>query len=168
MTRKKRENIIIVVTAIAIIGFVIGYFYSSEQASEQAKIKGFVFGNDLQSIQEELKKLQTEFDSKFNIWKEGGTSAEEFLGFSEKHVKKMEKLVSRYDELSPPEAFESSVELFKLSTQSQLESDKQAIKWIKTGDESANVRSNFLLQEAFEYEMAALAKFNAAKAEFNP
>jgi hypothetical protein len=80
----------------------------------------------------------------------------------------MEELILKYDDLEPPTAFASSVEFFKLSTQSQLEADKEIIQWIKNDDKNAKIRSDSLLQEAFEFELAALAKFNAAKAGIQP
>ena len=160
MSRKKRQNIILGIIAIAVIGLVITYYY----ATEQTRIKGFTFGNNLQAIQEDLKKIQTDFQSEITVWKEGDISKEEFLEYSDTHISKMEELVSRYDVLDPPEVFSSSVELFKLSTQSQLESDKEVIRWIQSGDIDAKIRSDSLLQESFGYEMAALAKFNDVKA----
>ncbi|MEK6866240.1 MAG: hypothetical protein AABX46_02220, partial [Thermoproteota archaeon] len=63
----------------------------------------------------------------------------------------------------PPKQFAPSVELFKLSTQTQLDSDKEFIEWIKTGNDSHKIRSDSLIQESFEYEMTALGEFNAAK-----
>ena len=137
-------------------------------SAEQTKIRGFNFGNNLQVIQEDLKKIETDFQSEIIIFQEGETSLKEFLEFSDKHVSKIEELILRYDELEPPNAFTSSVELFKFSSQSQLEADKEIINWIKENDESAKIRSDALLQDAFEYELAALAKFNAAKAGIEP
>ena len=60
------------------------------------------------------------------------------------------------------------MELLKLSTQSQIESFKETIEWSKTGDESAKIRSESFLQEAFEYELAGLAEFNWAKYGIEP
>ncbi len=164
MKRSKKQNIILGIVGVVIVGIVISYFYSAEQV----RTKGFTFGNELQLIQDDLKKLQTDFESQHTILKEGDINTEEFLEYSYKHIKKMEKLVLRYDELLPPDAFADSVELFRLSTQSQIQSDRELIEWIKTGDESIKIRSDLLFQESFEYEIAALAKFNAAKAGINP
>ena len=75
----------------------------------------------------------------------------------------MDEMILRYDDISPPDSFGSSVELLKLSTISQFESDKELIEWIKTGDEGAIIRSNSLLQEALDYEMAGLREYNSAK-----
>lgn len=152
------------IIGVVAVGLVISYYYSLEQT----RIQGFNFGSNLREIQDELKNLQTNFDSKYTIWKEGDITKEEFLQFSRSHIEKMEGLASRYQTLSPPDGFASSVELFELSTRSQIESDKQTIEWIKTGDQSAKIRSEVLLQEAFEYELAALEKFNAAKKGSNP
>ena len=164
MSRKKRKNIILGIIAIVVIGFVIAYYYSAEQT----RIKGFTFGNNLQRIQEDLKKIQTDFQSEITVWEDGGISKDEFLEYSDAHISKMEELVSRYDVLDPPEVFSSSVELFKLSTQSQLKSDKEIIRWIQSGDIDAKIRSDSLMEESFGYEMAALAKFNAVKAGIDP
>ena len=127
MKKRKKENIIFGIIGILVIIIIIGFFYSAEQTRN----KGFSFGNNLQSIQESLKKLQTDFQSEMRIFEEGDSTLNEFLEFSEIHVLKMEELVLRYDALEPPEAFVSSVELFRLSTESQLESDKEIIQWIK-------------------------------------
>ena len=68
-----------------VFALVISFFYSSEQT----RIKGFTFGNNLQSIQDDLKKIQTDFQTETTIWEEGDSSKEEFLEFSNKHVLKM-------------------------------------------------------------------------------
>ncbi len=159
MKKKRKQNIAISIIGVTIIGLVIAYNYSVEQT----KIKGFTFGTELEQIQEDLKKLQTNFSSKVVSWKEGEITTDEILAYSVDHVIKMEQLISRYDALLPPEPFTSSVELFKLSAEAQLASDKEFIKWIESGDESNSIRSDALLQESFEYEMAALAKFNEVK-----
>ncbi len=149
---------------MTLIILVIGYSYSAEQT----RLKGFNFGNYLQAIQEDLKKIETDFQSEISIFQEGDSSSEEFLEYSNLHISKMKELILRYDDLEPPTAFISSVEFFKLSSQSQLEADKETIQWIKNDDETAKIRSDSLMQEAFEYELAALAKFNAAKTGLEP
>jgi type II secretory pathway pseudopilin PulG len=164
LSKKKRKNIIIGIIAVTLIILVIGYSYSAEQT----RLKGFNFGNYLQAIQEDLKKIETDFQSEIAIFQEGDSSTEEFLEYSNLHISKMEELILRYDDLEPPTAFVTSVAFFKLSSQSQLEADNEIIQWIKNTDETAKIRSDSLMQEAFEYELAALAKFNAAKAGLEP
>jgi hypothetical protein len=160
LKKSKKQNILLISVAIIIIGIIVGYNYSAEQTRQ----KGFKFGNELQQIQENVKQAQIEFNSKITQWKEGDLTQDELMKFSEVHVKKLEEIITKYDDLTPPKQFVPSVELFKLSTQSQLDSDKEFIEGIKTNDESHNIRSNSLLQESFEYEMTALSEFNAAKA----
>ena len=164
MKKKQKQNIFLGIGGLVIIVISIFYFYSAEQT----QISGYNFGNNLQYIQDELKKSFLDFESKISMWKEGELSKEEFLENSEEHFKKMNSLILEYDNLVPPKSFISSVELFKLSAENQLESDKEFVKWVKTGDESAKIRSNELIQESFQYELAALEKFNAAKAGINP
>ena len=99
---------------------------------------------------------------------EGTISKKEFLSYSEEHVIKMDMILEKYDKLLPPDAFVSSVKLFKMSTNSQLESDKHMIKWIKLDDGAEKIRADELLQQSFEYEMAALSLFDEAKAQKKP
>ena len=160
MKKAKKQNIIIASVAIIIIGAIVAYNYSYDQTRQ----KGLKFGNELQQIQEDVKQFQIQFDSKITQWKEGDLSLQELLDYSETHVDEMQEAISKYDELTPPVQFVPSVELFKLSTQAQIDSDKEFIEWIKTKDESHSIRSDSLLQESFEYEMLALGEFNAAKA----
>jgi len=142
-----------------IVALSIFFIYSADQA----RLRGFNFGNSLQAIQDELKQVQTEFYSKKTMLDEKSISNEEFLVFSETHLQKMRETLSKYDKMTPPEPFVRSVELFKLSTQKQIESDELLIEWIRTNDTANKVRSDLLLQESFEDEMAALASFTKAK-----
>ena len=159
MKKSKKQNIIIASIAIIIICAIAGYNYSVDQTKQ----KGLRFGNELQQIQEEVKQLQTEFNSKAIQWKEGELSQQELSEYSKTHIEKLQNVILKYDDLIPPKQFAPSVELFKLSTQTQLDSDKEFIEWIKTNDDSHKIRSDSLIQESFEYEMTALGEFNAAK-----
>ncbi|MCV0409441.1 hypothetical protein [Nitrosopumilus sp.] len=159
MKKKKIQNIIIAVIAVIIIGAIVTYNFSVEQTKQ----KGLQFGIELEQIQEEVKELQIKFYSEKIKWEEGDISKEELLEFYEKHLRDFDEIISKYDKLSPPEMFRSSVELLKLSSESQLESDSQFIEWIKTGDESAKIRSDTQIQESLEYEMLGLVEFYSAK-----
>lgn len=159
MKKSKKQNIIIASIAIIIIGAIAGYNYSVDQTKQ----KGLRFGNELQQIQEDVKQLQTEFNSKVIQWKERDLSQQELSEYSKTHIEKLQNVILKYDDLIPPKQFAPSVELFKLSTQTQLDSDKEFIEWIKTNDDSHKIRSDSLIQESFEYEMTALGEFNAAK-----
>lgn len=149
--------------AIILIGIVIYYFYSAEQG----QMRGFNFGNELQEIQDELKKEQTDFYSKVSMWKENSITKEKMLENSEAHIKNMTTLILKYEELQIPDAFSGAVKLFKLSTESQLESDIHLINWIEFGDEGEKIRSNELFQQSFEYEISGLTLYNDAK-DSNP
>lgn len=159
LKKNKKQNIIIAIVAAAIISGVIVYNYNFEQNKQ----KGFKFGKDLEQIQEEVKELQTRFYSEKTSWEEGNITKEELLNYYEEHLEKFSKIISRYEQLTPPELFESSVELLKISSETQLESDSNFIEWIKTGDEAAKIRSDSLFQESLEYEMLGLVEFYSAK-----
>ncbi|MGY5143307.1 MAG: hypothetical protein ACW9XH_02380 [Candidatus Nitrosopumilus sp. bin_32a] len=160
MKKNKIQNITIAAIGIIIIIAIIVYNYSAEQTKQ----KGFQFGNELAQIQQDVSELQTKFYSEKTKWDEGDITKEELLKYYEEHVDKFEDIVSRYDNLSTPELFESSVELFRISSETQLKSDVEYIKWITSGDELAKVRSDTQIQEAYEYENLGLAEFQLAKA----
>jgi hypothetical protein len=164
LKKKQKQNIALAVIAAVIIGGIVWYNYYIDQI----KVKGFSFGNELQQIQEDLKKLQNDFDSKMVQLEEGGITKEEFLEYSKNHVFELENLIPRYEKLTPPEPFFSSVELFKLSTEAQLESDKEFIMWVETGNDSHKIRSDSLIQESFQYELAALSEYKAAQQGAKP
>ena len=93
-----------------IIGASIYYFYSAEQA----QIRGFNFGNDLQAIQDELKEEQSDFYSKVSMWKEESITKDQILEFADIHVLRMENIIAKYTDLQMPDVFSGSVKLFKL------------------------------------------------------
>jgi hypothetical protein len=159
LKKKKIQNIIIALIAIFIIGSIATYSYSVEQTKQ----KGLQFGIELEQIQEEVQKLQIKFYSEKTRWNEGDISKKELFEYYEKHLKEFKTIISKYGELTPPELFKSSVELLKISSETQLESDSQFIEWMKTGDESAKIRSDTQFQEALEYEMLGLVEFYSAK-----
>jgi len=153
-----------ILIGVIIVAMSIFFVYSSDQA----KMRGEAFGKALEFIQVDLTKIYHTFDSKVAMFIQGDISKGEFLEITEKHEREMEKIILRYDNLQIPQSFVSSVELFKLSSETQLESDKHMMEWIMTGDETAIIRSDSLLQQSFEYEMAALSKFKLAQGQTNP
>ena len=158
-----RKSSVVIIGVILIVA-AIYYFYSTEQA----QIRGLNFGIELESIQDELKTEQSDFYSKISMWEEDTISKDQILDYADSHIMKMNKIISKYSDLQMPDVFSGSVKLFKLSTETQLESDQYLIKWIKNGDNSDKIRANELLQASFEYEMGALSSFEKAKRNPNP
>ena len=128
MKKKKIQNIIILSIAVIIIGAIIAYNYSVDTTKQ----KGLQFGNELSQIENELSEIQNKFYSEKTKWAEGDISKQELLKFYEEHVDNFQQTISKYDKLTPPELFQSSVILLKMSAETQLESDLQFIDWIKT------------------------------------
>ncbi len=165
-TKKKKNSVVYaaIIIGILIVSSTIFFVYSNDQA----KLRGQMFGNELKQIQDDLKKNTHSYDSKISLFKEGGLDREKFLEFAEKHKDEMSKIILRYDSLQIPNSFKTAVALFKLSSETQLESDIQIMEWVKTGNDAAHIRSNALLQESFDYEMAALAEYKLAQGPINP
>ncbi len=160
MKKIKIQNITIAAVAIILVVAVIAYSYSADQTKQ----KGSQFGKELEQIQQDVAELQTRFYSEKTKHDEGDISKEELSEYYKKHVNRFEKIISRYDKLSIPESFVSAVALFKISSETQLASDIEYIRWISTGDESAKVRSDTQIQESYDYENLGLAVFQRAKA----
>ena len=154
----------VIVVGVIIIGMSIFFVYSSEQA----KMRGQAFGKTIEFVQEDLRKQTHTFDSKVSMFKDGNISKNEFLEYAKKHTDEMEKIILRYDNLQTPKLFVPSMELFKLSAETQFEADKYVMEWIRTGDETAQVRSDSLWQQAVQYEQAALFEFNLVQRQANP
>ena len=158
--KKSKSRLPIAIIGAIIIGIIVFYFYSADQA----KIRGFAFGNEIQSLQQEIHDEQSRFISSIAKWEENAISDEEMVGIGEEHIKSFEKLLEKYDDLQPPDSFASSVKLFKLSLEYQIDSHEHRLEWIKTGDELELVRFQELTQLSFEAEQAGLKAFNDAKA----
>lgn len=156
---KKKGTFIAIAIGTVIIGLVIIFSYYTEQAS----ISGQRFGENLAQIQEDLKKNVSDYESKLTLYQKGNLTKQQILAISDNHLTELEKILSRYESLKPPQPFITSLELFKRSTQTQLESDKLFKQWIETGDKSVKIRSDQLLQQSFDYESNALMLFEKAK-----
>ena len=153
-----------IAVGVIIIGMSIFFVYSSEQA----KMRGEAFGKALEFVQDDLRKQTHSFDSKVSMFKQGDISKDEFLELSGLHIAEMVTIIVRYDNLQIPQPFVSAVKLFKLSAETQLESDKYMLEWVSTGDITAHVRSDQLLHQSFQYEQAALYEFELQQRNANP
>ena len=165
-TKKKKNSVVYaaIIVGILVVSSTIFFVYSNDQA----KLRGQMFGNELKQIQDDLKKNTHSYDSNLSLFKEGNLDRKKFLEFAEKHKDEMSEIILRYDSLQIPNGFKTAVDLFKLSSETQLESDILIMEWVKTGNDAAHIRSDALLQESFDYEMAALAEYKSAQGPINP
>ena len=143
-----------------LVGISVYYFYSADQA----KIRGFTFGNEIQTLQQEIHDEQSRFISSIVKWEENTISDTDMVKIGEEHIDTFKRLLVKYDDLQPPDSFARSVKLFKLSLEYQIESHEYRLEWIKNGDELELVRFQELTQLSFEAEQAGLKSFNDAKA----
>ena len=165
-TKKKKQRTVYaaIVVGVIIIASSIFFVYSNDQAKERGK----AFGKAMEFVQDDLRKQTHLFDSKVSMFKNGSVSKDEFLKFGDSHVDEMIKIILRYDNLQTPKLFVPSMELFKLSAETQFEADKYVIEWIRTGDETAQIRSESFYYQSLQYEQAALLEFNLIQRQSNP
>jgi hypothetical protein len=155
---KRRLQIAIIIGVVIITAVIAVNYYL-----DQANITGQRFGDNLASIQSELKNETIGFDANLTMYEKGQISKDQMLNITDAHIAVMQNILTKYDGLNPPEPFIASLQLFKLSTQTQLESDNVLREWVQTGDNSTRAKSDQLLQQSFQYEMSALQSFNNAK-----
>jgi len=164
--KKKKQSTMYAAISVGVIIIALSIFFV--YSSDQAKERGKAFGKAMEFVQDDLRKQTHLFDSKVSMFKNGSVSKDEFLKFGDSHVDEMIKIILRYDNLQIPQPFVSAVELFKLSAETQLESDKYMIEWVSTSDDTTLIRSDQLLHQSFEYEQAALLEFNLVQSRANP
>jgi hypothetical protein len=150
-----------IVAGVIIVGLAIFVNYYLDQA----KLSGQRFGDQLAQIQTELKNETQNFDSQLTLYQNGQISKDAMLKITDEHIGIIQGILPRYDSLKPPELFSPSLQLFRLSTQTQLESDKYLKEWIQTGANSSRTKSDELLQQSFQYEMSALQSYGTAKSK---
>jgi|TARA_B110000014_G_scaffold78691_1_gene54049 hypothetical protein len=158
--KKNTSRFLAVSIAVILIGISVYYFYSADQA----KIRGYAFGNEIQILQQEIHDEQSRFISSIAKWEENTIPDEEMIRIGDEHIDTFKKLLEKYDDLQPPDSFTRSIKLFKLSLEYQIESHEHRLAWIKNGDELELVRFQELTQLSFEAEQAGLKSFNDAKA----
>ena len=164
--KKKKQTTIRIAISVGVIIIALSVFFV--YSSEQAKIRGEAFGKAMEFVQEDLRKTYHSFDSKVSMFNQGNITKDDFLKFAEKHELEMEKIILRYDNLQTPQQFTPAVKLFKLSAETQFEADKYIIEWIKTGDDTARIRSISSYDQSLQYEQAGLFEFNLVQRQANP
>ena len=165
-TKKKKHATMYAAISVGLIIIALSIFFV--YSSDQAKERGKAFGKAIEFVQDDLRKQTHSFDSKVSMFKQGSINKDEFLKFGDSHVVEMQTIILRYDNFQIPQPFVSAVKLFKLSAETQLESDKYMIEWVSTGDDTAQIRSDQLLHQAFVYEQSALLEFNLAQSQAKP
>ena len=157
----KRRLQVAIGIGIIIVGITIFINYYLDQA----KLSGQRFGDQLAQIQTDLKNETHDFDSQITLYQKGQLPKDEMLKIADSHIGMIQNILSRYDSLKPPELFAPSLQLLRLSTQTQLESDKYLREWVQTGDNSSKAKSDELLQQSFQYEMSALQSYGTLKSK---
>lgn len=149
--------------AIAIGVLIIAIVIIVNYYLDQTQLSGQRFGDQLAQIQQDLKNETQSFDVHLTQYKNGQISKDQMLNITDSHIMIVQNILPRYDQLKAPELFAPSLELFKLSTQTQIESDQTLREWVVTGDNATYAKSNQLLQQSFQYEMNALQSYENAK-----
>ena len=160
--RRKRARgraALVAAVAAAVAASVVGYNYYADHV----RAKGAAFSAEIESIQDDLAAMQEEFEAYTGGIAAGEIDAGEIEGQSEAHFAALESLIGRYDALDPPAPFAASVDLFRLSAEAQLERDREVVLWLQTGDAEHDERADRLHQDAFAYELSALAEFKGAQ-----
>lgn len=157
---KLRMQIAIGLGVIVIVSVIFINYYL-----DQTKISGQRFGDQLAQIQLDLKNETQNMDEHLTQYKNGQISKDQMLSITDNHLTAMQNILPRYEQLKAPELFTPSLQLFKLSTETQIASDKALREWVVTGDNATYAKSDQLLQQSYQYEMNALQSYENAKSK---
>ncbi len=144
---------------VAIVAIVILVNYYLDQTT----LSGQRFGDQLAQIQSDLKNETQSFDQHLTQYKNGQISKDQMLKITDDHILAVKNILPRYQDLKAPELFKPSLQLFELSTETQIQSDQTLRGWIVSGDNSTRAKSDQQLQQSFQYEMNALQSYETAK-----
>jgi hypothetical protein len=120
------------------------------------------FEDNLAQIQSGLANGTQNLDMYLIQYKDGKISKEQMLNMTDRHISVMQSILPQYNRLNPPELFKQSLQLFRLSTQMEIASDKALREWVVTGDNATYAKSDQLLQQSFQDETNALQSYNDA------
>jgi hypothetical protein len=159
-TKPKLTQLAIAIgVAIVIIVIALNYYL------DQTKLSGQRFGDQLAQIQTDLKNETLNFDVHLTQFKSGHVSKDQMQKIADEHIRIIQNILPRYDGLKAPDLFLPSLQLFRLSTETQIESDESLRDWIITGNNASKLKSDQLLQQSFQYEMNALQSYENAKSK---
>ena len=131
---------------------------------DQTKNSGQIFGDQLALIQKDLKNETLSFDAQETQYNNGQIQKDQMLKATDDHIKALQSFLPRYDKLKAPDLFVPSLQLFRLSTVTELERTNAFREWIVTGDNATKEKSDQLFQQSFQYEMNALQSYEKARA----
>lgn len=161
--RKKKRRGAVAVAAVAVAAAVAASVVGYSYYIDYLRAKGAAFSAEIESIQDDLAAMQEAFEAVAAGFEAGEIAEEELEARAEAHFESLDSLLKRYDALDPPAPFAASVDLFRLSAESQLERDREEVRWLLTGDAAHDERAGRLHQDAFAYELSALAEFKEAQ-----
>jgi len=146
-----------IIMIMIIICVSILYIYNNETNIEKCEVLHTKF----EILQNELNASQNNFENQIKMFKHNSLNKEKIMQDLQKHNKNLEGLMAKYNDLKAPSDLMNSVNLFKLSLVAQYESNYWMIKWVHTNNQSDLIRSDYLLQNSFEYESGALSMYNS-------
>ena len=146
------------VTVISIVVLVDYYL-------DQTQISGQRFGDQLAQIQLDLKNETLSFDAQETQYSNGHLPKNQMLKITDDHIKVLQSFLPRYDKLKTPDLFVPSLQLFRLSTETEIERTNVLREWIVTGDNATKEKSDELFQQAYQYEMSALQSYESTKSK---
>ena len=156
MNSKPVKILFIVCIIIIVCGYVL-YINNNELNIE----KCITLYNELEFLQNELNIIQSEFEKKIEEFKNNSMSKEKIASYSNEYNKNLKILSNKYDSLETPVNLLNSINLFKLSIDAQQKSNNLMIKWMYGNNQNNLIRSDYLLQNSFEYESGALSLYNS-------
>jgi hypothetical protein len=129
---------------------------SSTQSNEQS------FANSFESIVNETRLLDQDYQAQVKKWQGGELSNETMASVTDTYLPRFQELANRTNDLQTPAGYENVTTLYAKSLGSEMESYTQFRNYLLTGNTTENEASQQSLSDAFRFEMESFKAFKSA------
>ncbi|MFZ0344593.1 MAG: hypothetical protein WAL24_05495 [Nitrososphaeraceae archaeon] len=153
----KRSKVAVIVTMVAIVvGVGAFYLVSPLFISTQS------FANSFESIVNETRLLDQDYQAQVKKWQGGELSNETMASVTDSYLPRFQELANRTNDLQTPAGYENVTTLYAKSLGSEMESYTHFRNYLLTGNTTESKASDQSLSDAFRFEMESFKAFKSA------
>jgi len=153
----KRSKVAVIVTMVAIVvGVGAFYLVSPLFISTQS------FANSFESIVNETRLLDQDYQAQVKKWQGGELSNETMASVTDTYLPRFQELANRTNDLQTPAGYENVTTLYAKSLGSEMESYTHFRNYLLTGNTTESKASDQSLSDAFRFEMESFKAFKSA------
>jgi hypothetical protein len=153
----KRSKIAVIVTMVVIVvGVGAFYLVSPLFISTQS------FANSFESIVNETRLLDQDYQAQVKKWQGGELSNETMASVTDTYLPRFQELANRTNDLQTPAGYENVTTLYAKSLGSEMESYTHFRNYLLTGNTTESKASDQSLSDAFRFEIESFKAFKSA------